>query len=95
MFYFKAMPAGSNWAVRLAVFGDLGNVNPQSLGRLQEETQRGMYDAMLHVGTHASKICVVLDYNSIFLIDFINFDACKSRGHQSYNVILLWFLEFW
>lgn len=47
---FKAKTAGSAWSPRLAVYGDLGNDNPQSLGRLQEETQKGMYDAILHVG---------------------------------------------
>ena len=50
LFYFTAMPQGTNWSPRLAVYGDLGNVNPQSLPRLQQETQRGMYDAVLHVG---------------------------------------------
>jgi len=28
----------------------MGNENPQSLARLQEETQRGNFDAVLHVG---------------------------------------------
>ena len=31
----------------------MGNENAQSLVRLQEETQRGMYDAILHVGDFA------------------------------------------
>lgn len=31
----------------------MGNENAQSLSRLQEETQRGLYDAILHVGDFA------------------------------------------
>lgn len=31
----------------------MGNENAQSLPRLQEETQSGMYDAILHVGDFA------------------------------------------
>lgn len=31
----------------------MGNENAQSLVRLQEETQRGLYDAILHVGDFA------------------------------------------
>jgi len=50
LYTFTAMPAGSNWSPRFAVFGDMGNVNAQSVGRLQEETQAGHFDAVLHVG---------------------------------------------
>ncbi|ROT76163.1 Iron/zinc purple acid phosphatase-like protein [Penaeus vannamei] len=32
---------------------DMGAVNAQSLPRLQEEVQRGMYDAVIHVGDFA------------------------------------------
>lgn len=53
LYTFTAMPAGSNWSPRFAVFGDLGNVNAQSVGRLQEETQAGHFDAVLHVGDFA------------------------------------------
>jgi hypothetical protein len=35
------------------MFSDMGNVNPQSLTRLQEETALGYYDAILHVGDFA------------------------------------------
>lgn len=53
LFYFKTPPAGDDWQPSLAIYGDLGNENAQSLSRLQEETQRGMYDAILHVGDFA------------------------------------------
>ncbi|XP_076359677.1 acid phosphatase type 7 [Tachypleus tridentatus] len=53
LYFFRAMREGNKWSPRFAVFGDLGNVNAQSLPRLQEETQRGMYDVVLHVGDFA------------------------------------------
>lgn len=53
IFWFSTMPNGTNWSPRFAVYGDLGNVNAQSLPRLQEEIQKGMYDAILHVGDFA------------------------------------------
>ncbi|CAH1793192.1 unnamed protein product [Owenia fusiformis] len=53
IFTFTAMPPGSDWSPRFAVYGDMGNINAQSMGRLQEETQRGHFDAILHVGDMA------------------------------------------
>lgn len=51
-FWFKTPPK-VDWQPHLAIYGDMGNENAQSLVRLQEETQRGMYDAILHVGDFA------------------------------------------
>lgn len=53
MFWFQTPPAGNDWAPRLVIYGDMGNENAQSLVRLQEETQRGLYDAVLHIGDFA------------------------------------------
>ena len=50
MFAFKTLKSGVNWSPRLAIFGDLGSVNAKSLSYLQEETQNGNFDAILHVG---------------------------------------------
>ena len=50
LYFFTAMKNGSDWSPRFAVFGDMGNKNAQSLGRLQGEVQRGHYDVLLHVG---------------------------------------------
>ena len=50
---FSTIPAHSNWSPRLAVYGDLGVVNAQSLEQLIKETHDGMYDAILHVGDFA------------------------------------------
>ena len=38
---------------RVAIFGDLGNVNAQALPRLQEETQSDFYDMIIHNGDFA------------------------------------------
>ncbi|KFM71094.1 Iron/zinc purple acid phosphatase-like protein, partial [Stegodyphus mimosarum] len=53
IYWFTAMQSGTNWSPRFAVYGDMGNVNAQSLPRLQEDVQKGMYDAVLHVGDFA------------------------------------------
>ena len=62
IFFFTAMKPGQDWSVRLCVFGDMGNDNAQSLGRLQEETQRGHFDAILHVG----KIIILCTKKKLF-----------------------------
>ena len=53
VYYFKTMRSDQDWSPRFAVFGDMGNVNAQSLPRIQEETMLGFYDAILHVGDFA------------------------------------------
>lgn len=53
LFYFRAMQEGVHWSPRFALFGDMGNENPQSLARLQKDTQVNMYDAILHIGDFA------------------------------------------
>ena len=44
----------SNFVVRMAVYGDMGKDNAQSMARLQEETQAGNLDLILHVGESIS-----------------------------------------
>lgn len=53
MYWFKVPLSGENWSPEFAIFGDMGNENAQSLARLQEETQRQRYDAIIHVGDFA------------------------------------------
>lgn len=50
VFSFKALNDSASFNPRFALYGDLGNENPQSLARLQKETQLGMYDVFLHIG---------------------------------------------
>lgn len=52
-FSFVTPPEGNSWSPSLAIFGDMGNENAQSLPRLQQDTQKGMYDAIIHVGDFA------------------------------------------
>lgn len=53
LFWFVTVDNGTNWAPKLAVFGDLGNINGVSLPYLQQEAQRTLYDVILHVGDFA------------------------------------------
>lgn len=52
-FWFYTPPIGSDWSPSIAIFGDMGNENAQSLAYLQEDAQRKMYDAIIHVGDFA------------------------------------------
>jgi acid phosphatase type 7 len=53
LFFFTTMNSGSDWSPRFAIFGDLGNLNAQSLPFLQEEAMQGRIDTILHVGDFA------------------------------------------
>ncbi|XP_071079629.1 acid phosphatase type 7-like isoform X1 [Haliotis cracherodii] len=53
LFTFRVMKGGSDWSPQLAVFGDLGYENPRAFPYLQEETQAGHFDAILHLGDFA------------------------------------------
>jgi len=50
VFSFTVRPAGEKWSPRFAIYGDMGNKNARSVAFLQEETQQGHFDAILHVG---------------------------------------------
>ena len=50
VYTFRAMKEGSNWSPSIALYGDFGFSNHQSLQRLMVDKQKGMYDAILHVG---------------------------------------------
>ncbi|CAG0884636.1 unnamed protein product, partial [Darwinula stevensoni] len=50
---FTTFPDGSDWSPRLALFGDLGLINAQSIPQLTKDVRQGMYDAVLHVGDFA------------------------------------------
>ncbi|XP_043088378.1 acid phosphatase type 7 isoform X1 [Puntigrus tetrazona] len=53
IFFFTSLNESTSFSPRFALFGDMGNENPQSLSRLQKETQLGMYDVILHIGDFA------------------------------------------
>ena len=50
LFNFVTVPDSAEWSPRLAVYGDMGADNAQSLPRLQKEAQEGLYDAIFHIG---------------------------------------------
>ena len=41
---------GTSWSPRLAIYGDMGSTNAQSLPRLINEAGAGKFDAILHIG---------------------------------------------
>ncbi|MGH0131341.1 UNVERIFIED_CONTAM: hypothetical protein FKN15_047685 [Acipenser sinensis] len=70
--FFTAIKEGSEWSPKFALFGDLGNDNPQSLARLQKETQLGMYDVILHIGDFAYDMDEVVLKKNSKTIQYIN-----------------------
>ena len=50
LYFFTTMKDGQDWSPRFAVYGDMGNENGQSIPRLQKDVEKGLYDAILHVG---------------------------------------------
>lgn len=52
-FWFMTSSNDSRTPVQVAIYGDMGNENAQSMAALQEDTQRRMYDAIIHVGDFA------------------------------------------
>ncbi|CAH0561321.1 unnamed protein product [Brassicogethes aeneus] len=90
-FWFKTPPE-KDWQPHLAMYGDMGNENAQSLVRLQEETQRGQYDAILHVGDFAydmnSKDAEVGDafMRQIESISaYLPYMTCPGNHEEKYN----------
>lgn len=53
---FRALRNGSDWSPRFVLYGDMGLVNPQSLPRLTQDTAKGMYDVLLHVGMWGARL---------------------------------------
>ncbi|XP_034670899.1 acid phosphatase type 7 isoform X3 [Drosophila subobscura] len=56
-YWFRTQFSHSDWSPSLAIYGDMGVVNAASLPALQRETQRGLYDAVIHVGDFAYDMC--------------------------------------
>ncbi|XP_074642806.1 acid phosphatase type 7-like [Tubulanus polymorphus] len=92
VYYFTAMNTGTNWSPKFAVYGDFGNVNAQSLARLQEETQRGHFDSILHVGDFAYN----MDTDNARVGDqfmrqvesiaaYLPYMTCAGNHEQAYN----------
>lgn len=52
-YWFRTSANDSAAPIQVAIYGDMGNDNAQSMAMLQEDTQRHMYDAIVHVGDFA------------------------------------------
>lgn len=50
IFDFRTLPLGQNWLPRLAIYGDFGLTNEESLPNLSKDVEKDMYDLILHVG---------------------------------------------
>ena len=60
---------GINWSPRLAIYGDMGSTNAQSLSRLINETSDGHFDAILHIGKPRNEMLYSIIYGvGLFVI---------------------------
>lgn len=92
MFNFVAMRTDSKFAPKFAVFGDMGNLNAQSLPRLQQETQRGHFDAILHVGDFAydmnsrnAKVGDEFMRQIQSIAAYVPYMTCPGNHEEAYN----------
>ena len=80
----------TNWSPRFVLYGDMGNVNAQSLPRLQQEVQKDMYDAVLHVGEYVENLLRLYLQKTIFvffsdsMFHFCCFDM--NEGFRSVSI---------
>ncbi|XP_026288877.1 acid phosphatase type 7 [Frankliniella occidentalis] len=92
VFWFLTPPDESKWSPHLAIYGDMGNENAQSLARLQEEVQRSVYDAIIHVGDFAYD----MDSDNARVGDefmrqietvaaYVPYMTCPGNHEQTYN----------
>ncbi|XP_032588765.1 acid phosphatase type 7 isoform X2 [Drosophila mojavensis] len=92
VYSFKTPPAGEDWSPSLAIYGDMGNENAQSLARLQQDSQLGMYDAIIHVGDFAYD----MDSNDARVGDefmrqietlaaYVPYMVCPGNHEEKYN----------
>lgn len=53
VFHFKTLPLGNSWSPRLAIYGDLGFQNEESLPFLSKDIEKDLYDVIFHIGDFA------------------------------------------
>ncbi|XP_039597997.1 acid phosphatase type 7 isoform X2 [Polypterus senegalus] len=90
--FFNTIKEGNNWSPRFALFGDLGNENPQSLARLQKDAQIGMYDFILHIGDFAydmeednARIGDEFMRQIQSIAAYVPYMTCPGNHEQAYN----------
>lgn len=92
LFTFRTNQLDNAWSPRLAIFGDMGNENAQSMPRLQRDTANGLYDAILHVGDFAYD----MDWENGAVGDefmnqiesiaaYVPYMVCAGNHEQKYN----------
>ncbi|TKS86515.1 Acid phosphatase type 7 [Collichthys lucidus] len=100
MFTFTALNDSTSFSPRFALYGDLGNENPQSLARLQKETQLGMYDVILHIVTpnptltqrsELSRPTTAAVQNIAVFLPLINFSNYRNRFSMPGQTESLWY----
>lgn len=91
-FWFITPKQGEDWSPRFAIYGDMGNENAQSLARLQEETQRGHFDAILHVGDFAydmntdnGKVGDAFMNQIQSVAGYVPYMVCPGNHEEKYN----------
>ncbi|EJW79864.1 hypothetical protein WUBG_09227, partial [Wuchereria bancrofti] len=77
IYRFKAMQNLTNHEYIYAVYGDLGVVNARSLGKIQQQAQRSVIDAVLHIGDMAYNLDTVC---FIFLQQCFRLFHCESKS---------------
>ncbi|XP_014669644.1 PREDICTED: iron/zinc purple acid phosphatase-like protein [Priapulus caudatus] len=53
VFHFRTIKTGTEWRPRVAIFGDMGYHNAESLPHLRKEVMAGDFHAMCHIGDFA------------------------------------------
>jgi len=93
LFFFKTFPdPESAWSPSIALYGDMGNVNAQSMVRLQEDTLQGMYDMIIHVGdfaynmdTNNGKVGDEFMRQIEAIAAYVPYMTCPGNHEQAYN----------
>uniref|UniRef100_A0A336LMV7 Purple acid phosphatase n=1 Tax=Culicoides sonorensis TaxID=179676 RepID=A0A336LMV7_CULSO len=92
IFSFKTPRLDTKWSPSVAIFGDMGNENAQSLAYLQRESEQDMYDAIIHVGDFAydmdSENAAIGDefMNQIQEIAaYVPYMVCAGNHEEKYN----------
>jgi len=76
-FTMTTLNTGTNWSPRLAIYGDMGSTNAQSLSRLINETNAGHFDAILHIGKSVLQRNVLIVYSKQKII-LIKHSMCSQ-----------------
>lgn len=74
------MSSGADWLPRLAIYGDLGFQNEQSLPYLTKDVEKDLYDVIFHIGD-LGKHSFLLE-KSNYLTKNVAYDLYERNGEQ-------------